>query len=405
MNIVIINHYAGSDKYGMEFRPLYLGRELVKKGHNVSVIAASYSHLRKIQPDVKKDFDEEYIDGVRYIYFKTPKYKKNDHRRLFNVLTFCFKLKKNADKLAEMLNPDAVVGSSTYPQDVNAAKKIAAFSGAKTVYEIHDLWPLSLMELYGFGHNNPLIKVIAKAERFAYENADTVISILSDADKHIKQLGYEVDYHWVPNGIDLKPRRGAGSPELIRIKSLIDEYKSNGKFILMYLGGFARANALDELAAAAGEMPNVQVIMVGDGALKPELEKYISKNGAGNVTFTGAVGKDMVQDVLSLADCLYIGAKKSGLYEYGIGMNKLFDYMLSARPIICGIKAPGNPVELSGCGVIIEPESADEIIAAADKMITAGEKNRLEMGIKGRDYVLKNHTYDKLAEKFLDALD
>ena len=39
MNILYINHYAGSPEMGMEFRPYYLSREWVKMGHKVTMIA------------------------------------------------------------------------------------------------------------------------------------------------------------------------------------------------------------------------------------------------------------------------------------------------------------------------------------------------------------------------------
>ncbi len=50
MNILLINHYAGSPRYGMEYRPYYLAREWVRLGHRVTIVAASYSHLRIEQP-------------------------------------------------------------------------------------------------------------------------------------------------------------------------------------------------------------------------------------------------------------------------------------------------------------------------------------------------------------------
>ena len=34
MNILLINHYAGSPEMGMEFRPYYFAREWVKAGHH-----------------------------------------------------------------------------------------------------------------------------------------------------------------------------------------------------------------------------------------------------------------------------------------------------------------------------------------------------------------------------------
>ena len=65
MNIILINHYAGSNIHGMEFRPYYLAREWVKMGHNVTIIAASFSHLR--QKSGYSVITEEFIDGIRYI--------------------------------------------------------------------------------------------------------------------------------------------------------------------------------------------------------------------------------------------------------------------------------------------------------------------------------------------------
>ena len=52
MNVLYINHYAGSLEMGMEFRPYYLSREWVKNGHNVRILAGDYSHLRKKNPFV-----------------------------------------------------------------------------------------------------------------------------------------------------------------------------------------------------------------------------------------------------------------------------------------------------------------------------------------------------------------
>ena len=50
MNILYIEHYAGSPEMGMEFRPYYLSREWTRMGHRVTIIAGDYSHLRKKNP-------------------------------------------------------------------------------------------------------------------------------------------------------------------------------------------------------------------------------------------------------------------------------------------------------------------------------------------------------------------
>lgn len=72
MNILLINHYAGSLKHGMEYRPFYMGREWTKMGHQVTIVASSSSHLRTIPVAVGGSITKEEIDGVRYLWLKTP---------------------------------------------------------------------------------------------------------------------------------------------------------------------------------------------------------------------------------------------------------------------------------------------------------------------------------------------
>ena len=105
MNILLINHYAGSKEYGMEYRPYYLAKEWVKQGHQVTILGASFSHLRQYQPQVKKDFQEENIDGIKYVWFKTPEYG-GSIARIKNMMTFLWKLRKNVIKIAEQYEPN-----------------------------------------------------------------------------------------------------------------------------------------------------------------------------------------------------------------------------------------------------------------------------------------------------------
>jgi len=69
MNILLINHYAGSPRHGMEYRPYYLAREWVRGGHRVQIVAGSFSHVRSVQPALPQGGEhalDEVIDGVAY---------------------------------------------------------------------------------------------------------------------------------------------------------------------------------------------------------------------------------------------------------------------------------------------------------------------------------------------------
>ena len=403
MRIMLINHYAGSDHYGMEFRPYYMAREWVKLGHEAVIVAADYSHLRKINPKIKKDFSEEIIDGIRYIWVKTPAYHGNGLGRALNMAVFYFKLRHRLGKLAAQFAPQAVIASSTYPFDFYLANRLAKLTGGRRYFELHDLWPLTQTELYGMSQNNPYVRLLQRAEDFAYKNADKVISVLPDAYKHIEERGFKADkFVYIPNGINLNvPQK---PPEQIKNAQVIKALKAKGKFVVVYLGGFSLANALEELIRASSLVDDdVIIVLVGDGVKKPELME-LARGGSGHLLFLDSVPKDEVQGLLSTADCLYIGAKHCSLYRYGVGMNKLYDYMLAAKPVICGIEASNDTVSVVGCGVTIKPQDEAAIAAAIKEIHGMTVARRDRMGQNGRDYVIKNHDYVTLAAQFADAL-
>ena len=88
MNILLINHYAGSPELGMEFRPYYMAKEWVKAGHQVLIVGGSFSHLRKVQPQGKEDL----IEGIHYRWVKLNAYKGNGIGRIRSMFSFVSKL-------------------------------------------------------------------------------------------------------------------------------------------------------------------------------------------------------------------------------------------------------------------------------------------------------------------------
>ena len=129
MNILYINHYAGSPDMGMEFRPYYLSLEWVKMGHNVSIIAGDYSHLREVNPVISKDMQKTIIDGIDYYWLKTGAYEGNGIRRAISMLKFCCKLNQWKGWINSHLNPDIIISSSTYPIDSIPARRICGGGG------------------------------------------------------------------------------------------------------------------------------------------------------------------------------------------------------------------------------------------------------------------------------------
>lgn len=404
MNILLINHYAGSDYHGMEFRPFYMAREWKKKGHNVTILGADFSHLRKNNPVIEKDFQEEVIDGITYVWVKTPKYQGNGVGRIKNISTFMWKLRMNYKMVADKYKPDAVIASSTYPLDIYPAHRIAKRCNAKLCFEIHDLWPLSPMEIGGFSEKNPAIIVLQRAEDFAFKNSDVIVSILPDADKHIKERGFSTDkFVYVPNGILTGEKNEAPMESTIE---RLQELKDEGYFLVGYTGNHSPANVLDTMIDAAKKTTDekVKYVMIGKGNVKNELIEYAKANNVTNVEFLDPVLKDNMDNVLNLLDIGYIGLKKQNLFNYGVSPNKLFDYMMAARPVIYAVEASNDPVSDCNCGISVPAENPDAVVDAVMKIKNLSEEEKIRMGKNGKDYVLANHMYEGLADKFLNAL-
>ena len=205
MNILLINHYAGSPAHGMEFRPYYMAREWVRQGHRVEIVACSQSHVRAHQPHLQgKPERVEAIDGITYRWLDAPAYRGNGVGRVLNIATFLGRLWWRRARIVQGLQPDLVIASSTYPMDIWLARHIARLARCPWIYEVHDLWPLSLTEVGGMSPHHPFALLCGWAERSAYRQADAVVSMLPQVHEHMASRGLDLQrLHIVPNGVAL----------------------------------------------------------------------------------------------------------------------------------------------------------------------------------------------------------
>ena len=252
MNILYINHYAGSKELGMEFRPYYMGSHWKKMGHQVFVLASSFTHLRVRQPKVERNLTNEKIDGLDFIWLKGIKYKGNGIGRFINICQFLIGIWWFRKKILNRCRPNVIIASSTYPMDIWAAKYLAKLCGAQLVFELHDVWPQSLTEVAGLPEWHPLVILAGAAERTCYRDADRIISLLPSIHGHVTKMGFDLNrLAIVPNGIvteDWASNVSNMLPEtLLR---LISEFKHKNHTIVCYIGAHGVPNALDNLLKA-----------------------------------------------------------------------------------------------------------------------------------------------------------
>ena len=407
MRILLINHYAGSVRHGMEYRPYYLAREWLRLGHVVQVVAASQAHVRSVQPAVEGPAVRERLDGVDYLWLRTPPYRGNGIGRVINIATFCVRLAWNARRLAREFRPDVVVASSTYPMDIWPARRIARVAGAKLVHEIHDLWPLSPVELGGMSVRHPFIRLCQAAEDFACRHADVVVSMLPRVHEHLRAHGLDLRrLHIVPNGVLTDEWDAPGDPLTGELAAHIERARANGRFVLAYAGAHGLANALDSLLDAAVLLKDepFEFVLVGDGAERERLRQRVERERLGNVRLFEPIPKRQIPALLARVDAAYIGLQRVPIFRFGIAPNKLMDYMMAGCVVLSAIEAGNDPVGESGCGVTVQAESPAAIVDGLHRLAAFSADERRTMGLRGREHVLRNHTWPVLARNFIEAV-
>ena len=409
MKILLINHYAGSPRHGMEYRAYYLAREWVRLGHQVQIVASAQSHVRAKQPELAdKDRLDETIDGVHYTWFRTPLYSGNGIGRVRNMASFVSHLYREGKELAESFKPDVVIASSTYPMDIWPAHRIARLASAKLVFEVHDLWPLSPMELGGMSKWHPFIMLVQAAEDYAYCHADVIVSMLPKVRDYMESRGLAPHkLHIVSNGIDPAEWGDTGPSLNNTVRQELAGLKAKGLSIVGYAGAHGVANALDTVLDAARLMVDEPIVfvLVGGGPDKAALKQRAQTEDLRNVCFIDPVRKEQIPALLQSFDIAYIGLQSQPLFRFGIAPNKLMDYMMAGRPVLMAIDAGNDPVGEAKCGLTVMPEDSQAIAQGIRYLLNLNVDERQEMGRCGRDYILKNHTYSVLAQRFLAACD
>jgi glycosyltransferase involved in cell wall biosynthesis len=407
LNILLINHYAGSIHHGMEYRPYYLAREWTLSGHSVTIAASSISHVRTRQPVLSSGYSHQDIDGIHYSWFKTTPYTNNGIRRAINIFSFVIQLYRYQSELIKAHHPDIVIASSTYPLDIYPAHQIATKYHARLIFEVHDLWPLSPIELGGLSPKHPYIMLLQRAEDFAYQHADRVISMLPKAESHMRRHGLENGkFIYIPNGINVQEWQLDDTSLPAEISHKLARIHDEGKFIIGYAGAHGLANALDPLIEAGAQLFDepVTFVLVGQGPEKERLKQLVRKKSLNNVVFFPTVVKAKIPALLKSMDALYVGLKSEPLFRFGVSPNKLLDYMMAAKPVIYAIKAGNDIVSESQCGLSIPPDDPHAIADAIRSLMRMSSLEREIMGEKGKEYVLNGHDYRILAKKFLNQV-
>lgn len=273
------------------------------------------------------------------------------------------------------------------------------------VYNLQDIFPDSLAGTGLAKKDGLLWKMGRVLENFTYRNADRIIVISEDFKKNIMEKGVPeekivVVYNWVDqNAVVDIPREK---------NKLFDKYGlDRSKFYIEYSGNIGLTQNMDMLLEVMEELqvshPDINLVLVGEGAYKAQVEKIVDEKQLKNVHLLSFQPYEDISHVFSLGDAGLVISKP------GVGANsvpsKTWSIMSASRPVLANFDENElkQIVEKHNCGIFTKAGDKE----AFKQSILALYNNRemaVEMGKNGRQFVMDNLTREVGTQKYVDVI-
>lgn len=401
MNILCISKYASPPNYSkMSARLFVLAKEFINLGHKATLITSDSNHF-STYPHTKEIYNFEVVENVPLCWVKTKKYIKT--ASIDRVLSwFDFERKLFKLDLTKIDKPDVVLVSSLSIFSILYGYFLKKKFNSFLVFEIRDIWPLTMTEEGGFSKWHPLVLLIGFVEKFGYKKADLVVGTMPKLDLHVKNiLSYNKPFHCSPLGFD-----PVNYKEEFVDNNPFDKVFPKNKVIVGYAGSMGITNALEpfiETIKLLNDNKNIHFMLVGSGDLKATFEEKLEN--CTNVTFLLRIGQNEVKYFLQKCDILYLSTKDSKVWEYGQSMNKVVEYMLASKPIIASYTGYPSMINEANCGYFENTLNANDLKEKILSIVNLNEEEREKLGENGKKWIYKNRQYSKLAKEYIDKIN
>ena len=401
LNILYISKYVLTPGRGSAgSRGFFLMNQLAEQGHAVTVVTSDSNHLIAA-PVLSSQYLCERIDALDVFWLRTYKYKspKSAARIVswlhFEWLLLFFPWRK-------LRRPDVIIVSSLSLLTILNGLVLRYLFRCVLVFEVRDIWPLTLTEEGGYKFYNPLILVMALVEYLGYRFSDVIVGTMPNLGPHVKDiLGFRKPVSCIPMGVTTLP--------LSESVPLPSDYKaaylSSDNFVVAHVGTIGATNALETFFECADAMQgyrDISFLLIGSGDLRDSFRsKYRHLH---NIKFAPPIPKELVQEALAHCDLLYFSVYPSRVWEYGQSLNKLIDYMLSGKPIVASYSGYRSMINEAGCGSFVPAGNVLDLKNEILRFYCMSPTERREIGTRGRLWLLEHRSYKKLAADYLEII-
>ncbi len=403
MRILFLSHYFPPEGNAPASRVYDTCKRWAQKGHNVTVITCAPNCPNGIVYDGYKNkfFQQETIDDINVIRVWTKiAANRGTFRRMLNYISFMF-----SAIIAGLFvkKPDIIIATSPQFFCGWAGTILSKLRKLPFILEIRDIWPESIVAV-GAITNNTIIHLLESLEKIMYKAADKIVTVGPGYKRQLTAKGIPAEkIDIVTNGVD---------PEIYFPRepntAIIERYNLTDKFVCSYIGTIGMASDLKIAVKTAQILKNrnrddIRLLIVGDGAIRSDLQEQVKNLKLDNIIFTGQQPKKKIPSFLSISNICLVHLKKAELFK-SVLPSKIFETAAMGKPIILGVEGDAaDLVKNAGAGVCFEPENAEQLADNLENLADNPLKLK-SMSLTGRDYILNHYDRNILAANYLQII-
>ena len=398
MKILYLHQYFNTPDMSGGTRSYEMARRFVAQGHEVHLVTSWR------EPHHNQAWFESNVAGI-YIHWLPVAYSNQMSfaERIKAFFKFAF---ESAKKAAE-IDADVVFATSTPLTIAFPAVYTAKKQKIPMVFEIRDLWPELPIAMGAL--KNPITRFLAKRlELFAYDNADSIVTLSPGMKEGVVRTGYPADkVAVIPNSSDI---------EMFRVDTSLGEaYRAKrdwlgDKPLLIYTGTFGLINGVGYMIDLAAELAklksDVRILLIGGGGEFDKVTHQARSLGVldKNLFIEQSLPKKEIPSVLSaatMASALFIDKPEMRPNS----ANKFFDALAAGKPLMINYGGwMHDLIESRGCGLAMWQKPIEQVAQELDQKLH--DKQWLEKASHAAK-TLAEQSFDRdvLAKQLLNVLE
>ena len=396
MKILYIHQYFNTPDEPGGTRSYWISKELVKRGHQVTMITSTNA---KLHPEPCTMM----IDGIKVIYVKNA--YNNYMSPLRKIYSFVNFLNKAIDAGCKQNDIDLVFATSTPLTVGYVALRLKSKKGFPYVFEVRDLWPEFPIQI-GAIKNALAIKILRWLEHRIYKKSEHVIALSPGMQDGIINAGIPKERTSMIPNMSKPDIFYPHEPNMEVVKRFDLDLN---KFNVIHFGSMGKANGLEYIIEAANILhkkgdSSVNFVFMGDGATQPKIKRLAEEYGLNNVAFLGNHPLAVVSEVVNCCDLSITTFLPLPILKTN-SPNKLFDSLSAGKPI--AVNSAGwtkDLVEKENCGFYVDADKPEDL---AEKLLEIKDnKDLLERwGKNSRHLSLEVFDKDILSGKVAEVLE